>query len=1009
MPRFTEKSVVEDYFIKELVGKGWHFVPSDELNRESLEEPLLTNNLLRALNRLNADIGIGAEEIKQVLNELKLKASGIEGSKQILNFFKSGVAVKFEKERVVKYVRLFDYDNIQNNEFIISRQVSYQSGDKTIRADIMLYINGIPLAIIECKNPVSFSANWFEGYRQIKDYEKAVPELFKYVQIGIAAEQLAKYFPTVPWQEEVKLYEWREEEKDSIDSTIEFLSPVVLLDIIRNFLFFRVEMGNATKVVTRYMQYRAANKIVDRVLNHLEGKEKKNKGLIWHWQGSGKTLTMIFAANKLYQEKRLENPTIFFIVDRIELEEQLCGEFASMSMSFDLISSIGELRKAIRHDEGRGRRGIMLTLIHKFRPEEMDELRRELNELAQRNKETIQTRKNVIAFIDEGHRTQYGMLAAQMKSILKNAFLFAFTGTPISKRGKDTYWEFSYPPEEAYFDKYFITDSIKDGFTVRIAYQPRLEKEVHLKKDLLETFLEVEYEELPEDIREKVKESVGGKLNTIKVVLENPERIKRVSEDIAEHFRENVEGRFKAMAVAVSREACIRYKRELDKLLPKEYSEVVMTFTKDDAEIIQSYLKELRERFKGKEIEDIRKDIVEKFKEEEFPKLLIVTDMLLTGFDAPVLQTMYLDKPLKEHKLLQAIARTNRPYKSVKEAGLILDYVGMLRDFVKAFEMYSKDEIKGALFNLDEIRTEFTELINNIMKTFEGIPKDQHDRETLLKAFEILTSDENTGKKFLEDYKLLRRLFELLGPDEIKVEHFSEYTWITAIYIYYTKQVLRTRPEEERYAGKYFDKTIKYVHKTTQIENLKKDLPVIVFDENYLQNLEEKVKSKEEKAANIVFTLNRFVLVDKQKNPIYETLTDKVERILKLWKEKTKDFEKIYREGSEVIEEINRLSARQKELGFSDMEYSLLLILEKRFGGGKEWLIKDVRELSEALKRQMFAGWVSQPTIRKNIERELRTFLRKKYVNKPEGITYKEIDDLCFTLKEDIETYGKAA
>jgi len=347
-----------------------------------------------------------------------------------------------------------------------------------------------------------------------------------------------------------------------------------------------------------------------------------------------------------------------------------------------------------------------------------------------------------------------------------------------------------------------------------------------------------------------------------------------------------------------------------------------------------------------------------------------------------------MDKPLKEHRLLQAIARTNRPYKDVKEAGLI-------------------DEIKGALYNFDELRIEFSELINNIMKLFEEVAKDARDRETLLKSFSILTSDESIGNKFLEDYKLMRRIFELLGPDEIKVEMFSEYTWITAIYIYYIKQVMRSTPSEERYVEKYFDKTIKYIHKTIEIESLKKDLPVIVFDENYLKCLEEKVKSKEEKAANIVFTLNRFVLVDKNKNPIYETLTEKVERILKLWKEKTKDFEKIYRDGTQVIEEIERLSTRKKELGFSDLEYSLLLILENRFGKDNESLIKDVEELSVILKNHIFTGWVSQPMARKDIERELRTFLRKKYLNKPSGIIYKEIDELCHVLKEDVETYGK--
>ncbi|MEM2144992.1 MAG: HsdR family type I site-specific deoxyribonuclease, partial [Candidatus Jordarchaeaceae archaeon] len=483
---FTEKSLVEDYFVQKLQGKGWSFVPAENLERESLEEPTLTANLIRALKSLNTEIGIGDEEIKQVVNELKLKSSGIEGAKQILNFLKFGVPVKFEKERVVKYVKVFDYEHIEKNEFIVSRQVIHRSGDKEIRNDLILYINGIPLVNIECKNPASFSENWYDAYKQIKDYERTIPELYKYVQIGVAAEQIAKYFPIVPWQqeEEIKIHEWREPLKDSIDSTIEMLSPDVLLNIIRNYLFFRLEFGSATKVVPRYMQYRAAEKIVSRVINYIRGTDSKNKGLVWHWQGSGKTLTMIFAANKLYHAGELENPTIFFIVDRQELEEQLYQEFAALDMTKpETIDSIDALRRILKHDEGKGKRGILITLIHKFRPEELQELQKELENLS-KSRETILTRRNVVAFIDEGHRTQYGILAAQMRLILRNASFFAFTGTPISKRGRDTYLEFSYPPEEKYQDKYFITDSIEDGFTVKISYQPRLEKDVHLEKEL---------------------------------------------------------------------------------------------------------------------------------------------------------------------------------------------------------------------------------------------------------------------------------------------------------------------------------------------------------------------------------------------------------------------------------------------------------------------------------------------------------------------------------------------
>ncbi|GAI07079.1 unnamed protein product, partial [marine sediment metagenome] len=316
--------------------------------------------------------------------------------------------------------------------------------------------------------------------------------------------------------------------------------------------------------------------------------------------------------------------------------------------------------KILQFDDYRGKRGVFITLIHKFRPEELKELCDELEEVS-RHKETIMTRKNVVAFIDEGHRTQYGLLAAQMKSILKEAFFFAFTGTPISKKGRDTYLQFSYPPNEIYLDRYFITDSIRDDFTVKIAYQPRLEEKVHLDKNLLEAFLESEFEELPEDIKEEVEDKVKKKLNTIKVVLENRKRIRVIAEDIARHFKENVDGKFKAMVVTGSRKACDSYKKELDKYLPPRYSEAVMTLQRSDEPVLRYRLAETRARYGDRDIDDIRKGVIEKFKEEEYPKILIVTDMLLTGFDAPKLQVMYLDKLLQEHRLLQAVARTNRP------------------------------------------------------------------------------------------------------------------------------------------------------------------------------------------------------------------------------------------------------------------------------------------------------------------------------------------------------------
>src|SRR3972149_7721277 len=394
---FTELKLVEDYIVQKLEEKGWRFVPSDDLERDSYEEPLLIPNLVRSLERINEEAELGEEEINRVKNELKLTGTGIEGAKRILNFYKFGVPVKFEKEKVVKYVQLFDFEDVDNNESIVTRQIYYYGKDK-IRTDIMLYVNGIPLIDIECKNPVSVSESWETAYKQIKDYESTVPELYKYVQIGVAAESEARYFPIVPWQEEVKVYEWRTEppfhpplvrgerggsSKDSIDSTIEMLSKGTLLDILRNFLFFRIERGEATKVITRYMQYRAAKRIVNRVIKNLKGQEEKNKGRVWNWQGSGKTLTMIFASNELYYMKELGNPTKFFIVDRIELVDQLYKEFYFLDIVRpEIIGSVGELKEVLGYDDYRGKRGAFITLIHKFRPEELDKLQAEIEDVS---------------------------------------------------------------------------------------------------------------------------------------------------------------------------------------------------------------------------------------------------------------------------------------------------------------------------------------------------------------------------------------------------------------------------------------------------------------------------------------------------------------------------------------------------------------------------------------------------------------------------------------------------
>jgi len=975
MSKQLEQKLVEDYFVEQLTQKGWKFVDAKDLDRVSFKDPLLLNNLKQAIMRLNPDLGIGDEEMKVVIDELTLTASGHEGSKKILYYLKYGVSIKFEKERVIKNVKIIDYEDIKNNAFIVTRQAIYY-GVEEIRLDTVLYVNGIPLVDVEHKNPATPAENWQKAYKQIKDYENLIPELYKYVQMGVAVGAIAKYFPIVPWLSEVDVYEWREEEKESIDSTICLLEPERLLDVVRNFLFYREQKGYVTKVIARYMQYRAANKIIERVVNNLNGKDDRNKGLIWHWQGSGKTLTMIFAAHKLYFSSILENPTIFFIVDRVELETQLFEELGRLKLNLtpDVIQNVYSLKMWIKADSFRGRRGVAVVLIHKFQPEELKDINLELNRLS--DQDTIASRKNVVVFLDEVHRTQYGLMAAQMKKMLKSAFFFGFTGTPISKSDRDTYESFGYPiQKEHYLDKYFMDDALIDKFTLKIVYQPRLDKKVHLKKDLLKGFLDAEFEDLEEAERTLVEKEVSKRVTPIKVFLENPRRVDVIAQNIAQHFKENLDGKFKGMVVAGSRKACVLYKQALNKYLPDNYSEVVMTFTEGDEQKIFDYKVTLQKKYSGKDDDEIRKEIKGNFKEEDLPKIVIVTDMLLTGFDVPILQTLYLDKPLKEHRLLQAIARTNRPYKDIKYAGMVIDYVGILKEIEKAYKKYYEEpEIRDVLFRYESLTEEFVTLLKDLDGIFKGIPH-KYERGIFFKAFTLLSSNDEVEKEFVEKYWTLRKVFELLGANEIKVDYLEEFNWYSALYNYYLRLKNQTEGKSEL-INKYLKKSITFIHHSTKVQEIKNSLPLLQFNEKYLENIKRQNLGKKEKAANMVFTLERLVLVDQVRDPIFKSLQERVEKLVEAWRTKAESYENIYQESMNIFEWIDSETKRREKLGLSLIEYAVYKNLQEHIRN-KASLLNFTKELMNQINPFMLSEWQEQPALRKKVEEELRTFLRK--------------------------------
>jgi len=970
------EEVLEDYVMMELKGTGWSVEDASGLPRDDLENPLIEPLLEDSIRRINP--GITDADIKQVMDELKRNPTTFEGCRRVLEYLKHGVNIKSDGTGEHILVRILDHENPENNTFTASRQVPFRGREQNIRTDIILFINGIPAVNIELKDPTNLSVDWRDAYRQIKRYMHDVPELYKYVQIGVAAEEEARYFAVSHGTDDPPTFRWREGERSPIDSMICLLRPQRVLDFIRNYIHVREEAGLQTKVIARYMQYHASERIVKRVLDRIRGMDDRDRGLIWHWQGSGKTLTMIFAANKLYHLPELENPTIMFMVDRRDLEDQFYTEFNALDAScLERIGNIKDLRRFIRHDEYRGGRGLFITLIQKFNPGKLKEIQEEL----EGRKDTIMDRKNVIVFIDEAHRTQYGTLASQMKSILRSAFFFGFTGTPIARKDRNTYREFAYPPRERYLHQYFITDSIRDGFTVRIVYRPRILRGVRLDRESLETFTELEMEELPEDVRNMVEERVKERINIINAFLEAPERIERVAEDILKHFQEEVEGRFKAMIVAPSRAACVYYKDAIDRLLQKEdpenpgnYSEIIMTYGdyQDDEKnkVIQSYLRRLRDRYHGKEPDDIKEIILERFRDpQRNPQILIVTDMLLTGFDAPILQTMYLDKPLKEHKLLQAVARTNRPYRDLKEAGVIIDYIGVIEEELRrAFEVYAnEEEYTGAIYDMAHVKDEFRMILRDTLMIFRDIKAE--GMEALSEALEILTEDPELEKRFVNNYLNLRRLFEVLGSDPDKLDFLDDYRWLTEIYSYYLKAVARDT-ELDELADRYFRRTIEIIHSTTEFKEIDDSLPVVEFDENYLEELNRKVEDVRKKAADIVFTLNRFVLADKDGGVYHDSIVDKVERLLEEWRKKNKDYEEIYRHGAEIFREIRRDEERRRKLGFSKLEYSILKTLEGR-GLESEDAEELTREISDNVDEVTFPGWSTQMSVRKKLGKNI--------------------------------------
>ncbi len=860
-----EAATVQFPLVRHAVDAGWTFVPEEEaLKRRGGEGGLFFHDELRAaLLRLNPGI-VTEENVASVIAAIEAAPPTIEGNRQLLDWLRGHRTVFVPGEKLSRNVRLIDFAAPLapgRNVFHVTVEWAFRRAwKKGNRPDIVFLVNGVPVALIECKNP-KLNGAMDKALVQLRRYEKETPEMLVAPQI-FNLPHLIEWFYGVTWNYERKnVFNWKHElaagaaEKnwvltDDSPETVPlaaedrgekpppsygeqvrtFFDRERFLTLLREWILFYTKDDELKKSVLRQHQTRAVEKVIARCLDPL-----KTRGLVWHTQGSGKTFTMITAARLLLAGQLAgTTPTVLLIVDRNELEgqlsgwvERLLGELKGAGISVEPAYSRDRLRELLTADF----RGLILTMIHKF------------DKLPAR----MVTRPDVYVLIDEAHRSTGGDLGNYLMGALPAATFIGFTGTPIARteKGEGTFKTFGLQDADGYLDKYPIAESIRDRTTLKLRHT-LAPGELVLDEALLEKeFLALAETEGLSDIDDLNR--VLERAVNLRTFLKAPARVEKVAAHVAKHFRENVQPLgYKAFLVAVDREACAAYKRALDKQLPPEWSQVV--YTKNANDVVERPL-----------VAELQLDeATEKKVRKEYPKagtqpqILIVTDKLLTGYDAPILYCMYLDKPMRDHVLLQAVARVNRPYADErgieKPCGLIIDFVGVLKDLRKALAFDSED-YSGVIEDLDVLFARFRELMDGPAKKYlPTAVAEVKGRDARLEKllYETLFRRE-AREKFTELYKEIETLYEILSPDPALIDHVEAFNQLADLYA----MMQAAYGKSANFLDDLAHKTAALVKEHATAHGLDRVTKAVEFDEATLAALRARKASDEEKVINL--------------------------------------------------------------------------------------------------------------------------------------------------------------
>lgn len=908
-----ERKAVQNKIIEYAKDVGWEYIDRDEAKRlkGGKEGFIFQEMFINQMQRLNPEFidNLMAEDLIKRLNRVP---TNIEGNLIVWEHLKGLKSVFVPEENRERNVVFIDTDNIERNCFHVTDEFTFTNGTNTIRQDVVFLINGIPIFFVETK-----AATKIEGISdamdQVRRYHRECPELLAILQVYILTHLIRFYYSSTWTLSDKFLFNWKDEVQGDFEAiTKSFLNRERFVKVLTDYILFAREDDELKKIILRPHQIRAVDKVVKRA------ESEKRRGLIWHTQGSGKTYTMIVAAEMILKNPIFENPTVIMLIDRTELQTQLFGNLESVGIeNVEIATSKRRLRELLSED----RRGLIVSMIHKF----------------EGIPAKINNRDNIFVLVDEAHRTTGGALGTYLDAALPKATLLGFTGTPIDKtsQGKGTFITFGKDDEpHGYIDKYDITESIEDGTTLPLHYT------------LAPNELRVDRETLEREFL-KLAEAQGvsdfGKLNKIldravnlKNMLKEKGRVSKVVKYVVNHYKEYIHPMgYKAFLVAVDREACALYKKELDKYLPEDCSRVVYSEgdKNKDSTLMQDYYL----------TDDEEKRIRKAFrKPDENPNILIVTEKLLTGFDAPILYCMYLDKPMRDHVLLQAIARVNRPYEDDegrrKTSGFVLDFVGIFDKNLEKALAFDPEEMKGVAYDIEILKKRFSQLMDESMEKYLSLISGKSP-DKAVEAILNYFMDEEKREEYYKSYNELSDIYEIISPDKFLRPYIHDFETLTRIY-----KILREAYESVLIERELLRKTAKLVQKYTKSSEIDDTLEIYEINSDTLKKIKNNQAPDNKKVFNLIKTIEKHVKSNARNRPYLISIGEKAERIAMLYKARQAETMETLEELKKLIEEINSARSDEEKSKMPIETFSIFWMFKKEG-------IKNPKENAEAMEK----------------------------------------------------------